>query len=68
MPTTLKDRVEILERKIEQLSAAPIRNKDWRRTFGMSADDPGFDEMIELGRKARATANRQKKPGTRARP
>jgi len=67
MPATLKERVEILERRIDELSADPARAKDWRRTFGMSADDPGFDEMIELGRKARVAANRQKRPGTRVR-
>jgi hypothetical protein len=27
--------------------------KDWRKTFGMSANDPGFDDMIRLGREIR---------------
>jgi hypothetical protein len=53
MPPTLKERVEALERQMQQLTSPPARKKDWRRTIGMSANDPGFDEMVELGRKIR---------------
>ena len=28
--------------------------KDWRKTFGRSAHDPGFEELIRLGRQIRA--------------
>jgi hypothetical protein len=40
MHITIEERVAILE-------------KDWRKTFGMSANDPGFDNMIRLGREIR---------------
>jgi hypothetical protein len=53
MPSTLKARVEILEQQVQALTdARPAagRNKDWRRTFGASAADAGFEEMIALGR------------------
>lgn len=51
MPTTLKERVDALEKRVAELAetvAAPGK-KDWRRTFGASKSDAGFDEMIELG-------------------
>ena len=67
MPLTLKERVEALERQMQELTSPPARKKDWRKTFGNSANDPGFDEMIELGRKARDAANRPAKQGGRAR-
>ncbi len=63
MPATLKERVEILERQVRELATAKsttVKDKDWRRTFGMSANDEGFDEMVELGKKARAEANKVK--------
>lgn len=61
MSTTLKERVEVLEKQVEELTALvrrqagdPVRReKDWRRTIGTAADDPGFDEMIDLGREIR---------------
>ncbi len=57
MAQTLEKRVEQLERKVSELSSyfadqAP-RRKDWRRTFGMSRDDQGFKEMMQLGREYR---------------
>ena len=64
MPATLKERIEILEQQVRELTAAQgtssVKEKDWQRTFGMSANDEGFDEMVELGKKARAEANRLK--------
>ena len=59
MPTSLKDRVEAIELKVEELAAvvqAGSKSTDWRRTFGASADDKGFDEMIRLGKAARRAA------------
>jgi len=68
MPPTLKERVEALERQMQELTSPPARKKDWRKTFGMSANDPVFDEMIELGRKyreaERARAKRSDRGGT----
>lgn len=61
MAVSLKERVEKLERQMAELSKAlqtepsgtrPVR-KHWRDTFGMSANDPGFEEMIRLGREWR---------------
>ena len=40
-----------LKRRVE-LSDRP-RAKDWRRTVGMSANDPEFEEMVRLGREYR---------------
>jgi hypothetical protein len=54
--TTLAQRIEALERELSEIKAAldkPPRTKDWRRTIGMSKDDPGFEEMIRLGREIR---------------
>ena len=33
---------------------------DWRATFGMFADDPGFDEILQLGREYREQANQER--------
>ena len=54
MPITLEDRVSTLEERLEALTrllrTARPAAKDWRSTFGLSKDDPGFDEMNRLGR------------------
>ncbi len=52
MSTDLEQRVANLEAEIADIKhkltdAGP--QKDWRKTVGMSKDDPGFDEMIRLG-------------------
>ena len=56
MSTELEKRVTTLESEMadlkQQLGHSAAR-KDWRTTVGMSKDDPGFDEMIELGREIR---------------
>ena len=50
MTQTLEERMEKLERKVEELVAEKSKNeKDWRRTFGLSGTDEGFDEMAHLG-------------------
>jgi hypothetical protein len=57
MNTTIEERVAMLEKeltKLKQLIQGARVAKDWRKTFGMSANDPGFDEMIRLGREIRA--------------
>jgi hypothetical protein len=57
MSTTIEERVAILERELtnlKQIIQGTYVEKDWQKTFGMSANDPGFDEMIRLGREIRA--------------
>lgn len=56
MSLTLKDRVDALEREVRKLTAAvPGANaaRDWRSTFGASATDRGFDEMVRLAHENR---------------
>jgi hypothetical protein len=56
MSTTIEERVATLEKELthlKQLIQGTRVEKDWRKTFGMSANDPGFDEMVCLGRKIR---------------
>ena len=53
---TLEERVAVLEKELSELKKALFEKKvekDWRKTVGMSANDPGFDEMIRLGREYR---------------
>ena len=53
---TLEERVATLEQEVaelkEKLGLKKVE-KDWRKTFGMSANDPGYDEMVRLGREYR---------------
>ena len=56
MSISIEERVTILEKELthlKQLIQGPRVKKDWRTTFGMSANDPGFDAMIRLGREIR---------------
>ena len=56
MSTSLEERVTVLEKELsnlKQIVCGVHVGKDWRKTFGMSANDPGFDEMIRLGQKIR---------------
>ena len=53
MSTTIEERVATLEKELndlKQLIQGTRVKKDWRKTFGLSADDPGFDDTIRLGR------------------
>jgi len=53
---TLEERVAVLEDELKQLKEVVLGKKvekDWRKTVGMSKDDPGFDEMVRLGREYR---------------
>lgn len=60
--TTIAERVEALEREmsgVKSLLQQVKPAKDWRKTFGMSRDDPGFEEMIRLGRELRENERKQ---------
>lgn len=74
---TLEQRVEALEREVEQLKAAAAtpapKPNDWiDDIYGIFADDPGFEEMVELGaqyrERDRAKARQSVKRKNRARP
>jgi hypothetical protein len=56
MSAELEQRVACLERELIDLKKfvqGGTAEKDWRTTFGMSRDDPGFEEMVRLGREIR---------------
>lgn len=63
MSQTLEQRVEGLEKKLADLTSqfrdVPAGKKDWRRTFGLSHDDAGFEEMVQLGQEYRHNVGRQ---------
>jgi hypothetical protein len=64
MSTSLKQRVEVLEGQVKRLISAlesGAVSKDWRSTFGASANDAGFEEMVRLGQEYR----RKQRPGAR---
>lgn len=59
MESNLEQRVTVLEQElglVKQMVHGGRPEKDWRKTFGMSADDPGFKEMVRLGQQAREEA------------
>ena len=62
MAQTLEQRMLELEKKVAELAAqtaaAPGRDA-WRRTFGLSRDDPEFEEMIRLGQQYRQNLGNQ---------
>lgn len=56
MSISIEERVAILEKELTDLKhliQGTCNEKDWRTTVGLSANDPGFDEMIQLGRDIR---------------
>lgn len=61
----LEQRLAELEREVEDLKKKlepPRLDKRWLETFGTFANDPGFDEMVRLGREWREQANREELP------
>ena len=66
MSGTLETRVEALEQEvtvIKAMLAGRQRVKDWRKTFGMSRNDPAFDELVRLGREIREQQREEGTPG-----
>lgn len=56
MDGSLAERMERLEKEVERIKseiAGQPGRKDWRAWFGSAKDDPGFDEMIRLGKEYR---------------
>jgi hypothetical protein len=59
-PSTVEDRLEALEREVAELKRHLIApreatpNPNWLQSFVGSQPDPEFDEVIRLGREARA--------------
>jgi hypothetical protein len=52
----IERRLSNLEREFHSLKGLLVpssTHKDWRDTFGTFADDPGFDELLRLGREIR---------------
>ena len=66
MSTPIDDRVEALEQKVADLTrlvaAGPKDPYAWRSTVGMSANDPGFDEMVKLGKQYRQSLRAEDVP------
>ena len=58
---TLEATVADLKRRLDATGDEP-RTKDWRRTFGMSANDPEFDAMIEAGKAYRKSQRWEDEP------
>lgn len=71
MGLTLKERVEKLEAQVERLEkeleqAKPPKEKDWRSTFGIFANDPLYEKAARLGREYRERdRQRDKRAGQR---
>jgi hypothetical protein len=65
MSTPIEKRVEALEQKVTDLTrlitAGPKDPYSWRSTVGMSANDPGFDEM-RLGKEYRQSLRAEDEP------
>ena len=55
MTITMEERVAALEKKVAKLSEGQDmpKKKDPSKTFGIFANDPGFDETVRLGREYR---------------
>ena len=58
MSKELEERVAKLVREVQALKELVAQDnetskKDWQSTFGMFANDPGFEEVVRLGREIR---------------
>ena len=62
MSAAIETRVEALEQEVtgtKAMLAGKPRVKDWRATFGMSRNDPAFEELVRLGREIREQLSRR---------
>ena len=67
MSETIEKRLERVEAELAELKrrvelSDQPRAKDWRRTVGMSANDPEFEEMVRLGREYRKAQRWEDEP------
>lgn len=66
MSTSVEKRLDELEKKVADLTrlvaAGPRDPYAWRSTVGMSANDPGFDEMVRLGKEYRQSLQAEDEP------
>jgi len=68
MSTPVEKRLDALEQKVSELTrlvsagTATKPAKDWRRTVGMSVNDPEFEEMARLGREYRKAQRWEDEP------
>jgi len=55
MAQTLEERMQALEKKVSELIVQQGSKKkgSWQETFGLSRDDPDFEEMVQLGQEYR---------------
>lgn len=58
----LEQRVAALERELAELKASlmPKPERAWERTFGVFANDPGFDAIVRAGRQWREEENKDR--------
>ena len=59
----LEKRVIALERELAELRKLVLMHPEesgWRKTFGVFANDPFFDAMVERGKEWREQANQDK--------
>jgi|WetSurMetagenome_2_1015567.scaffolds.fasta_scaffold501381_2 hypothetical protein len=64
-PTTLEQRVERLERIVNELQTAPGREPgpdDWRTTIGAFSTDPQAKEVLDEALRLRENDRRQRTP------
>jgi len=61
MAQTLEERMQALKEKINELTAQQhsTKKRAWQQTFGLSRDDPGFQEMIQPGQECRRNFREQ---------
>ena len=66
MSTPVEKRLDELEKKVADLTrlvtSGPTDPFAWRSTVGMAANDPGFDEMIRLGKAYRQSLKAEDEP------
>ena len=64
MNEPLEQRVAALEKQVaemgRQLAEVKPRKKDWRRSFGIFANDPDYDRAMKLGREWREAQTYEK--------